>query len=197
MESFEVNKIAGAILGSLLLAMGLGVIGEMIFTHGALKTPGFNLPVASESAGGEGGGAPATVAPIAERLAKADPAKGQASTKACQACHNFAEGAGAKVGPDLYSVVDRPKASAPGFAYSDGMKAKGGSWTFDDLDHFLTSPKSFVSGTKMAFAGEPDPQKRADIIDYLHTLSPNPVPLPSAAAQPAPAAPAAPAPAPK
>ena len=100
-----------------------------------------------------------------------DVSKGQANTKACQACHNFEKGAGAKVGPDLYGVVDRPKGSVAGFGYSDGMKAKGGDWTFDDLDHFLTNPKAFVSGTKMAFAGEADPQKRADIIDYLHTLS--------------------------
>ncbi len=186
MDTFEINKIAGAVLGSLLLAMGLGVIGQLIFTHGPLLKPGFDLPVPAEAAaGGEGGGAPAPVAPIAERLAKADVAKGQANTKACQACHNFDKGAGAKVGPDLYGVVDRPKGSIAGFAYSDGMKAKGGDWTFDDLDHFLTSPKAFVSGTKMAFAGEPDPQKRADIIDYLHTLSDNPVALPAVAQEPA------------
>ncbi len=133
------------------------------------------------------------MAPLPERLAKADVSKGQANTKACQACHNFEKGAGAKVGPDLYGVVDRPKGSVAGFGYSDGMKAKGGDWTFDDLDHFLTNPKAFVSGTKMAFAGEADPQKRADIIDYLHTLSDSPVALPAVAAAPAKeAAPAAP-----
>lgn len=194
LDTFEINKIAGAILGSLLLAMGLSVIGQMIFAHRALLKPGYDLPVPTETtaAGGEGGGAPA-VAPLPERLAKADVSKGQANTKACQACHNFEKGAGAKVGPDLYGVVDRPKGSVAGFAYSDGMKAKGGDWTFDDLDHFLTNPKAYVSGTKMAFAGEADPQKRADIIDYLHTLSDAPVPLPAAAAPAKEAAPAAPA----
>ncbi|MGO9674323.1 MAG: c-type cytochrome [Methylocella sp.] len=184
MDSFELNKIAGAILGSLLLAMGLGVAGQMIFAHGPLLKPGYDLPAAPEAAaaGGEGGGA-AAVAPIAERLAKADVSKGQANTKACQACHNFEKGAGAKVGPDLYGIVDRPKGSVAGFAYSDGMKAKGGAWTFDDLDQFLANPKAYVSGTKMAFAGEADPQKRADIVDYLHTLADNPAPLPAAAAK--------------
>ncbi len=177
MFSFEINKIAGAVLGSLLLAMGLGVIGQLIFAHGPLKVPGYNLPAATEAA--EGGAAAPAVLPLPERLAKADISKGEAATKACQACHNFEKGAGPKVGPPLFGVLDRPKGSFPGFAYSDAMKGKGGEWTYDDLDHFIASPKVFVSGTKMAFAGEPDPQKRADIIDYLHTLSDSPVPLPA------------------
>jgi cytochrome c len=180
--SFEFNKIAGAILGALLLAVGLGNLGQLIFSHAPLKTPGFNLPEPAEAAESAAPAAPAA-APLPERLAKADVAKGEASTKACQACHNFEKGAGPKVGPPLYGVVGRPKGSVAGFAYSDAMKAKGGDWTYDDLDQFLANPKGFVSGTKMAFAGEPDPQKRADIIDYLRTLSDTPVPLPAAAAK--------------
>jgi cytochrome c len=175
--SFEMNKIAGAVLGSLLLAMGLGVIGQMIFSHRTLVKSAYDLPAASE-APEAGAAAPAAAAPIAERLAKADVKKGEAATKACQACHNFEKGGGAKIGPPLFGVLDRPKGSVPGFAYSDGMKGKGGEWTFDDLDHFLASPKVYVSGTKMTFAGEPDPAKRADIIDYLDSLSDSPVPLP-------------------
>ncbi len=177
MFSFEFNKFAGAILGSLLLAMGLGIIGQLIFTHAPLKMPGYNLPAPAEAAESAAPTA-AAVAPLPERLAKADAAKGEAATKACQACHNFEKGAGPKIGPPLYGVVGRPKGSIPAFAYSDAMKAKGGDWTFDDLDHFLTDPKAYVSGTKMAFAGEPDPQKRADIIAFLDTLSDHPVPLP-------------------
>ncbi|WP_395664849.1 c-type cytochrome [Methylocella sp.] len=176
MFSFEVNKIAGAVLGALLLAMGLSVIGDMIFSHPHLETPGFAVAVAPEAH--QAAPAAAAVAPLPERLAKADVAKGQAAAKACAACHSFDKGGAAKAGPPLYGVVDRPKGSVAGFSYSDGMKAKGGEWTFDDLDHFITSPKSFVSGTKMSFAGEADPQKRADIIDYLHTLSDAPAALP-------------------
>lgn len=180
MFSFEFNKFAGAILGSLLLALGLGAIGGIIFTHPPLKTPGFNLPGLSEAA--EAHAAPAAAAaPLPERLAKADVAKGQAAAKACQACHSFEKGGGAKVGPPLWGVLDRPKGSVAGFAYSDPMKAKGGAWTYDDLDHFIAAPKTFVSGTKMSFAGESDPQKRADIIDYLRTLSDSPAPLPAPA----------------
>ncbi len=125
--------------------------------------------------------AAAPAVPVAALLAKADPAKGQADTKVCATCHSFDKGAPAKVGPNLYGVVGRAKGSEAGFAYSDAMKAKGGDWTFDDLNSFITSPKTFVPGTKMGFAGEPDAGKRADIIAYLRTLSDSPVALPTAA----------------
>ncbi|HJY18402.1 MAG TPA: cytochrome c family protein, partial [Xanthobacteraceae bacterium] len=124
--------------------------------------------------------------------------------KQCEACHNFQEGQGAKVGPDLYGVVDRPIASAPGFNYTAALKSAsqtlGGKWTFDALNKWLTHPSAVAPGTAMTFAGLSNEKQRADVIDYLDTLSPHPVPLPAAqgAATPAakpPATAAAPAPA--
>jgi cytochrome c len=61
------------------------------------------------------------------------------------------------------------------------MKGKGGTWTFDDLNKFLASPKGFVPGTAMGFAGLPKDSERADVIAYLATLADKPVPLPTAA----------------
>jgi cytochrome c len=95
-------------------------------------------------------------------------------------CHNFQKGGPNAVGPNLYGIVGRPRASAPGFAYSDAMKAKGGEWTIDDLNKFLTNPREFVPGTKMTFAGLPRESQRADVIAYLNTLADNPKPLPTA-----------------
>src|SRR5436305_9242397 len=186
MDSFEFNKIAGGFLGTLLFVMALGVFSDAVFSHPKLPKPGYDLP-AAEEASLEAGSAPAAAAPLPERLAKADPKKGEASAKACTACHNFEKGAGPKIGPPLYGVVDRQRASIPGFAYSDAMKSKPGNWSFDELDKFIANPKGDIAGTKMAYAGEKDPQKRADIVDYLHTLSDNPAPLPkpTAAADPA------------
>jgi cytochrome c len=183
MDSFEFNKIAGGFLGTLLFVMALGVFSDAVFSHPKLAKPGYDLP-AAEEASLEAGAAPAAVAPLPERLAKADPKKGEASAKSCTACHNFEKGAGPKIGPPLYGVVDRQRASIPGFAYSDAMKSKPGDWSFDELDKFIANPKGDIPGTKMAYAGEKDPQKRADIVDYLNSLSdsPKPLPQPTAAA---------------
>ena len=124
-------------------------------------------------------------------LAKADAAKGQADAKACEACHSFAKGGAAKVGPPLYGVVGRPVASIAGFSYSDGLKAVGGDWAYDKLDAWIAKPSAFAKGTKMIYPGEPDAQKRANILAYLQTLSDSPVPFPTPAAAAPAAAPAA------
>ncbi len=179
MFSFEFNKLAGAFLGACVFAMGLGILGEAIYTNAPPAKAGYELPEAkTETAAAK----PVAAVPLPVLLAKADVTKGQADTKVCQACHNFEKGAGAKVGPPLYGVVDRPKGTVAGFDYSAGLKAKGGAWGFEDLDQFLTNPKGYVTGTKMGYAGEAEANKRADILAYLRSLSDSPVPLPAAPA---------------
>ncbi|MGB8901459.1 MAG: hypothetical protein WCC90_20440, partial [Methylocella sp.] len=96
----------------------------------------------------------------------------------CQSCHNFEKGTGRPTsGPSLFGVVGRAKGSVQGFEYSEALKSEGGNWTYADLDVFLANSKAFAQDTKIAFAGESDPAKRADTIDYLHSLSENPEPL--------------------
>jgi cytochrome c len=180
LDTFELNKIAGAFFGTLLFAMGLNIVSGAIFRPGRLVKAAYLLPSGRQETAAAGTGTPApSVTPIGQRLAKADLKKGQANTKPCQSCHNFEKGAAAKIGPPLYGVVGRTKASVQGFNYSDALKSKGGKWTYGDLDQFLANPKAYAQGTKMTFAGEADPIKRADIIDYLRTLADNPEPLPA------------------
>ena len=173
------NSIALAILGSILFAMLLVAFSNLVFAPVRPKVPGYALP----SGGGESAAAPATTAAPAEEplpalLTKANAAKGQQDAKVCTTCHNFDKGAGAKVGPPLWGVVGRAMASIPGFSYSDSMVGMHSDWTYEALNKMIANPKSEVSGTKMAFPGEKDPQKRADILAYLQTLSDSPVPFP-------------------
>jgi cytochrome c2 len=180
MDSFEWNKIAGAILFALLLTFGLGIFSNIIFESEAPEPPGYVIAVATE-AGAPGGGEKPAAQPIAVLLASADAKKGEASAKKCGVCHDFTQGGPNKVGPNLYGVVNRPIASHEGYEYDDAMKKfaqEAHTWTFEHLNTFLHDPKGTVPGTKMAFAGLPNDSERANVIAYLRTLSDNPVPLP-------------------
>jgi cytochrome c len=178
METTDTNKFAMALLGTLLFTMALGIFSSAVFApHKAVKA-GYDLPGVQEAAATPPPTSAAPEEPLPVLLAKADATKGQADTKACQSCHNFEKGAGAKVGPPLWGVVGRPVASIPGFAYSDGLKAMGGDWTYEGINKLITNPKADVAGTKMSYPGESDPHKRADILAYLQTLSDKPVPFP-------------------
>ena len=182
--NMEINKMAGALLGSLLGVMGLGMFSDVLYAPDHMKKPGYDLP-AAEAGGGKAEAAKPAGEPFPVLLAKADAKKGESLVKPCAACHDFTKPGVSKVGPPLYGVVGRPKAHVAGFAYSDPMKAKGGDWSFDELNKFIMDPKKDIPGTKMAFAGEKDDAKRADIVAYLRTLSDSPLPLPKAEAKPA------------
>jgi cytochrome c len=182
MNSFEINKILGAILFTCLGLVALNITAGALFAPEIPAKPGYEIAV--KPAPSETGTAPPAEVPIEKALASADIKRGEATAKVCQTCHNLTKGAGPKIGPDLWDVVGRPKGSVPGFAYSDGMKSKGGDWTVGDLNTFLTNPRGFVPGTKMTFAGLSREEQRADVIDYLNTLSDHPKPLPTAAEAP-------------
>jgi cytochrome c len=184
METTDGNKLALAVLGTLLGTMALGVFSSAIYAPNRAVKPGYALPAGTEATASAPKAAPEIPFPV--ELAKADVAKGQADTKICQTCHSFDKGGPIRVGPPLWGVVGRHKGSFPGYSYSEGMKSKGGDWTYDDLNEFLTKPSAYVAGTKMTFGGEAEESKRADIVDYLHTLADNPLPLPTPAAAPSP-----------
>jgi cytochrome c len=105
--------------------------------------------------------------PLIDLMKMADIDRGAKIFKKCSSCHNIGKGEGAKVGPNLYGVVGRAKGVFPGFSYSEGLKTKGGIWDRESINQFITKPKDYISGTKMAFAGLKKPQDRADVILYL------------------------------
>jgi len=178
MDSMEWNKIIGAVLVAGIAFNFMGFIADRTvhpqhLEKTAIKIEGVAAPTQAAPE------APKPLAPIGPLLAKADPTAGEADTKKlCTVCHNFNEGGAAKIGPDLYGVVGRDRASAAGFDYSSALKCHPGKWSYDDLNNWLHSPKEFAPGTKMTFIGIDDDKERADVIDYLHTLAATPAPLP-------------------
>jgi cytochrome c len=192
MNSFEINKFLGALLGTCLILLAVHIASGAIFATPAPAKPGYEVAV-KEGKPGELEAKPAEQ-PIENLLATASAEHGAQVAKQCAACHNFQESQGPKVGPDLYDVVGRKIASVASFNYSAALKGMTGTWTFDELNKWLTDPRSMAPGTAMTFAGLASEKQRADIIAYLDTLSKNPVPLPKAAEN-APANPPAAAPA--
>ena len=184
MEFSFIQKFGAALLATVWLLWGSNMIGDWIIPERAAPEGGSATVAAATSASAPAAKAApakakeATIEDIKPLLAKASIEEGQKLFKKCQVCHTAAKGAGSKVGPDLWNVVGRDKASFDGFRYSDALKEKGGKWSYDDLNHFIAGPKDFAPGTKMTFAGLQKAAERADVIAYLRTLNDSPPPLP-------------------
>ncbi|ABD89265.1 c-type cytochrome [Rhodopseudomonas palustris] len=183
MDSFELNKVLGAVLATCLMLLVSNLAAQAIFAPIKPDKPGYSIAVKEEAPPAAKDAAPAAPSePIEKLLQTASVEKGMAAAKKCAACHTFEKGGPNRTGPNLFGVVgDHIGEGRNGFNFSAAMKAKGGSWTFDALNQFLASPKGYIPGTAMGFAGIPKDSERADVISYLRSLADTPVPIPTAA----------------
>lgn len=185
MDSFELNKMAGFFLATVFTLFTLSIVSDAIFHQDAPATPGFLIEVAESTGGAASGQSAADAGPeaIDALLASADVAAGEKVFKKCAACHTVDNGGANKVGPNLWSIVDRPIASVDGFGYSSALTefAQGGAvvWDYDHLNQFLAAPKKYVKGTSMGFAGLKKTNDRANLVAYMREQSDSPAPLPS------------------
>lgn len=173
------NTIAGWVLFAGIVALGGSIVAGEIFKSERPEKMGYPIAGVVEE------GAAQAEKPIEFYLASADPAKGQATFQQCQSCHNADKGGANQIGPNLWGIIGAPIGQdRNGFAFSDALSKKGGTWNWDLLSQWLTSPKAFAPGTKMTFAGLSDPQTRANVIAYLNKQSDNPLPMPAPPAAP-------------
>ncbi|MBE7218582.1 MAG: cytochrome c family protein [Caulobacteraceae bacterium] len=175
------NKLFGAILGTALFMMILGVGSQMFFAPKVAAKPGDQIAIQETSS--EGGDSKPDVPPDWGTVLKtADVSAGQTVSTKCQSCHNFANGGPNQTGPNLWGVIGRPPASHPGFAYSSAMQDFGKKtpvWDYNHIYMFLAGPQNYISGTKMTFVGLKKPEDRINLIAWLRQQSSSPVPIPA------------------
>lgn len=179
MDTFELNKVAGAVLSALLVIFGSRTVLEIVFKEERPQKPGWALPV-EEPARKTEQQATAAFAPsqVVTLLAQANPDTGKDAFRKCQQCHTVEKGGRNLVGPNLWGVAGRKVAQVPNFSYSDALKNHAREWTFEELARYLHDPKTAIPGNKMAFPGVKDNAELADLLAYLRTLSDTPPPLP-------------------
>ncbi|MFA5988320.1 MAG: cytochrome c family protein [Sphingomonas sp.] len=178
------NTIAGWALAACGTALALSIVTSNYFKAHRPEKMGYPIEGVEEAA--EGGTAAAPDKPISEMMADAVPSKGEQVFKKCAACHTAAQGGANGIGPNLWATAGAPIAQGKaGYVFSDVLKAKGGTWTFENLNDWLKNPRKFAEGTKMTFAGLPKAEDRADVIAYLNAQGSG-LPIPAASAVSAP-----------
>jgi cytochrome c len=168
------NTMAGWALFAGIIALGGGIVSSKLF-HTERPEP-MGYAIAGVEAEGEGAAEGPSLNAL---LASADVAAGEKVFAKCVACHTINQGGANGIGPNLHGTVGKPLGGHAGFAYSDALKSVGGTWTFEQMDKWLTSPRTFANGTKMSFAGLSKPEDRANVIAYLNAQGSN-LPLPAA-----------------
>ena len=182
MSGFEVNKILASIIVAIIIFVIIGLVGNFVikinYDESQETAYKIDIPLTSVDSTTPTDINDKAVKAISPLLADASLEKGEKISKKCGTCHNYKKGSKSKIGPNLWDLINRPKASVSGFAYSNALIEFGGNWTYEELNGFLYKPKEYISGTKMNFAGLKNAEDRANLILWLNQHSDNPVPLP-------------------
>ncbi len=178
MDSFELNKIIGAILLVALLVIGIGKVSNLVFKVDKPEKAAYEVEVDTVIEEAKAEVAVKEEVNIAALLSTGDLVHGEKVFKKCAACHSIQSGGGNKIGPALYNVVGRKIGSLSDYKYSKALVEYGKDWSFEELNGFLLKPKSWIKGTKMAYAGLRKEKDRASVILYLNKYSDTPLPLP-------------------
>ena len=181
MDSFELNKIIGAVLLTALIVIGIGKFTDILFhvekpKESAYKVEG--LEVATTTASGQETVKVVEAVDIKALLAMGDIAHGEKVFKKCSACHMIAAGGKNMIGPNLWSVIGRQAGIVSDYKYSKAMIAYGKEWSFEEMNSYLIKPQAYIKGTKMAFAGLRKEKDRASVILYMNSKGDSPKPLP-------------------
>ena len=176
------TTISGWVLFAGIIALGSSIVTGEVFHAERPETMGYPI----EGVVLEGGGDAEAEKPI--DFSVADAAKGEQVFKKCAACHTIEKGAPNQLGPNLWGMIGEPIGKGHGYAFTEALASKGGTWDFNTLSEWLVNPKKFAPGTKMTFAGLSKNEDRANVIAFMNSKSDAPKPLPAAPAPDASAA---------
>jgi cytochrome c len=176
MDSFEINKIVAAVLVVFLVVFGIGKISDIIFHVEKPNTSAYKVEVSTASSTQDS--STDQLVDITALLAMGNVDDAKKVWKKCSACHSIKKDGKNKIGPALYNVLGRNVAALNDYKYSKALATYGKSWTFKEMNGFLTKPQAYIKGTKMAFAGLKKEKDRASIILFMNQNSDNPLPLP-------------------
>ena len=182
MSGFEINKILASIIVAIIIFVIIGLVGNLVvkinYDEPQITAYKIDIPETSADSSTQTSANDEMIESISLLLAGASLEQGEKIFKKCGACHSYKKSSKSKIGPNLWNLINKQKASVSGFAYSKALSDYGGKWTFEELNRFLYKPKEYISGTKMNFAGLKDVEDRADLILWLRQQSDNPIPLP-------------------
>ena len=182
MSGFEINKILASIIVAIIIFVIIGLVGNFVvkinYDESQITAYKIDIPEASTDSSTQTSANDEMVEAISLLLAGASLEQGEKIFKKCGACHNYKKNSKSKIGPNLWNLINRQKASVSGFTYSKSLSEYGGKWTFEELNEFLYKPKKYISGTKMNFTGLNNVKDRANLILWLRQQSDNPIPLP-------------------
>ena len=176
MDSFEINKIVAAVLVVFLVVFGIGKISDMVFHVEKPNTSAYKVEISTASSTEDSN--TQQLVDVTTLLAMGNLDEAKKVWKKCSACHSIKKDGKNKIGPALYNVLGRNVAALNDYKYSKAFETYGKSWTFEEMNGFLTKPQAYIKGTKMAFAGLKKEKDRASIILFLNQNSDNPLPLP-------------------
>ena len=182
MSGLEVNKILASIFVALIVVSLISILGEAIINGkdnqqvenayfidiSELEADDLVTNTQNEELSEQ----------ISMFLTSASFEKGEKLFKKCSACHSYEKDGADKVGPNLWNIINRPKAIVQSYTYSKALAEFRGNWGYVELSQFLYKPKEYIQGTKMNFSGLKKVQDRADLLLFLRKQADSPADLP-------------------
>ena len=174
------NKIIVSIVFAIILVLGINKVTDVIFYVEKPEKSAYqvaSVTTVASATSTETDSVSSDSGNIMALFASTSAADGAKVFKKCLSCHSIAKEGKNKIGPKLFGVLGRQAGSISDYKYSKGMAAHGKSWSFEEMNGFLTKPKDWIKGTKMSFAGLKNAKERAAVILYMNEKTDNPVPL--------------------